>query len=238
MMLYANGCSMTSGEELGGEKYNSDGIKVLDLDVVYKLKHSWPQQLATLLEMDCFNDAKGGASNDRITRTTIKWTAKYLKSNKPEDLFVVIGWSTPSRIEFRIDNRWMTILPQWEPPMNPMKKITKFYVDNIYDEICDNSRTIINVLSLQSWLKVNKIPYLFTNTLLLDYKQMDKDVKNMLDKKRYLHALTVSFNMYEVCNSYPRGPRSHPLKEGHEAWANILQQYIQENKWILKHDNS
>jgi len=241
MMLYANGCSMTAGEELGGDVFDSRGYKISDVSTEYRLENAYPKKLADLLNMDCFNDACGGSSNDRITRTTIDWTSNYLQTNKAEELFVVIGWSAPNRIEFRIDDRWIDILPQWVPPEEPMKTITNFYDDNIYDEIYDDTRTVINILSLQSWLKTNKIPYLFTSALHVDYTKMCVYVKTMIDMielNRYFHMLDSKYHMYRMCNNYPKGPREHPLEEGHAAWARILHQHITQNKWILKHDNS
>ena len=120
-----------------------------------------------------------------------------------------------------------------------MKKIGRFYTNNIYDEVYDDSRTIVNVLSLQSWLKANKIPYMFTSGLWLDYTQMNEDMKSMVDMidlKRYFNAMDSTFHMYKICDAYPKGPRHHPLEEGHAAWASMLYQYIQENKWMLKYD--
>ena len=39
MILYVNGCSMTAGEELGGEIFKNNGEKLSDIDWEYKFNH-------------------------------------------------------------------------------------------------------------------------------------------------------------------------------------------------------
>lgn len=241
MMLFANGCSMTEGAELGGEELGPQGQFIRDLDPEYKTENAWPQKVASSLDMSCVNIAQGGASNEKITRTTIEWTADYLKENKAEDLFVVIGWSAPQRTEIKIGEQWFDFMPHHIPTNKKLKTVHDFYLDHIYDHISDYAKSLISVLSLQSWLKVNKIPYLFTNSLMLIYTEMPKTMLSMIDNidsSRYYGYSDLKKNMmFKVTESYPRGPRNHTLAEGHAAWSLVLRTHINKNKWLLEHDN-
>ena len=61
MLLYANGCSMTLGDEM------SDPSRTC-----------FPTLVAEHFGFDLHNDAHSGASNCRILRTTLLWLADYL----------------------------------------------------------------------------------------------------------------------------------------------------------------
>ena len=74
-MLFTNGCSFTEGYDLPD------------------FTCSWPHQLAELCESPVTNLALGGASNDRITRTTKEW----LCTNSAD--LIVIGWTQYDRNE-------------------------------------------------------------------------------------------------------------------------------------------
>ena len=64
MILYANGCSMTEGDELdNGTLLNIAGAT---RDREFKLTKRWPSVLANDLGMAVINDAIGGASNDQF----------------------------------------------------------------------------------------------------------------------------------------------------------------------------
>ena len=133
MILYANGCSMTYGAELGGEiVINGMGVKELNPD--FRKKNAWPSILGKLLKVEkTFNDAIGGGGNDRMFRTTMEWTSNYLRDNDGRDLFVAIGWSAPERTEYRIDGKWWNILSQFSPTNVPQNIIDlqKFHTNEI-----------------------------------------------------------------------------------------------------------
>lgn len=238
MLLFANGCSLTEGHELGGVTPNSNGV-LISVDPVYKENNAWPKLLANKLNMDCVNHAQAGGSNDRIIRTTLDWTATYLQDNKAEDLFVVIGWTSSNRTEFNINGQWCHILPQWETAYEDriVRKVHKFYKTYIYDEDVDAERKIRNVLLLQSWLKVNKISYIFCNCLIGDSSPLkyetrtgkELNISNNIDSKLYYGYNNPVMYMNNVCKGLPHGQRGHPLGEGHKLWADTLYKYIKEN---------
>jgi hypothetical protein len=84
VLLLANGDSFTYGYELPN-KYDA-----------------WPYVLGKTLNFDVINYGICSGSNDYIRRTTLE----YLLSNnpKPEEIFVIIGWSSEIRWEGFLDD--------------------------------------------------------------------------------------------------------------------------------------
>lgn len=222
MLLYANGCSMTYGAELGG----MGSFAETERENKYRIEHAWPNQLGKLLNMQSINDAKGGSSNDRITRTTLEWISKYRSEGKDlTKLFVVIGWSGEQRREF-LSNRgeWYDLLPHWIPKNNkPIAKITKIYIRYFFNRQADVIRSTIHFITLQSFFKVHNIPYLFFNALheyiLKDFNTEAKHLYKLIDFRRFY---LVDGGMYKNSQEYPVGPNNHPLEKGHKVWANQL----------------
>lgn len=227
--LYANGCSMTYGAELGGDILDKNRLFIAETDAEVRKNYAWPNILSTSLNMRSINDAAGGSSNDKIFRTTMEWTCKYLKEEKRgQDLFIVIAWSEQSRKEYKINGYWHDVVVNFPPTHEDLLNTYNFHVENLLDEDFDSIRTLQFVLSLQSWFKINQICYLFCNGLSNKYNKKNEVIKNMLfhiDRKRYFGIDNQIF-MYDECSQFPKGPRNHPLTEGHQNWANLLYDYI------------
>ena len=83
-MIYFNGDSHTYG---------------IDLDPAQRFSNLVAQQFDRLL----VNDAKVGASNTRIIRTT----KQYLENNKPD--LLVIGWTTWEREEWEYQGQYYDV---------------------------------------------------------------------------------------------------------------------------------
>jgi len=192
MFLYANGCSLTWGDELANvslstkktieqqktwekitrnrpptnKKYWSISSILSDNDE-YRLKKSWPGQLKTLLNFSDFeNDGFPGGSNKRIVRTTIDWVL--YNKHKFSNLFVVIGWTYYSRTEI-----WDEICNSYKQynitPNNGMDKDEKKFLENYWQRTYNEYERVNNFLQeiiiLQSFLKEKNINYLFFNAI-------------------------------------------------------------------------
>lgn len=232
-LLYANGCSMTYGAELGGMQSEAETVQ----ENIHRLRYAWPNQLATLLGISSINDAKGGSSNLRILRTTIEWISHYKNNgNDLSKLFVVIGWSSDARQEFRDfhDDMWWDLLPQWKGQPNPTReKARKAYVKHFFNPKADIIWTCVYIISLQAFLKVNNIPYLFFNGLVENI--FGSFVENEGEAQPFYDLIDMSRfyvndgGMYLYCvKNHKCGPLQHPLEEGHAAWAKILYDIIME----------
>lgn len=91
--LYANGDSWTNGDEIiDPQVTDSDSIRYYN---------TWPWLLSQQLGIPvCVNDAQGGTSNARIFRRTNDFIFRWIAKNRsPNDLTVIIGWTTPERSE-------------------------------------------------------------------------------------------------------------------------------------------
>jgi len=211
MFLYANGCSLTWGDELatiilsdkgknydknrwdkiaatrppGCDEYQSTSVLISDNEE-YRLAHSWPGQLSKLLDCEDFeNDGFPGGSNKRILRTTLDWILYNKERHK--DLFVVIGWTYHNRIEI------------WDQPTKSYKqynlnlnknmdkdeaKFIEGYWQRTYNEYERLSNFFQEVIILQSFLKSYEIDYLFFNAI-----QDFKDIKRNMDLFVFKHLI-------------------------------------------------
>mgnify|MGYP001400548435 FL=1 len=67
----------------------------------------WASKLGDKLNMNVVNLGESGGSNQRILRTTTEWILDYFYYDPlydtAKDLYVIITWSSPDRIELRMD---------------------------------------------------------------------------------------------------------------------------------------
>ena len=116
--LYTNGDSWTAGDIVDPELFGDNLSKVNDPDnKPYRLPRVWPHKIGKELNIEVINNSHAGGSNDRIFRSTVNDILGLLKNNKPEDLLVIIGWSSPERKDFfhreltSEEGRWTTLQP-------------------------------------------------------------------------------------------------------------------------------
>ena len=107
MILYTNGDSWSFGTEL---------------DLETRSKNRYSSIISKEKNMVDFNISTSGASNDRIVRTTLRdisliqngkdiWSENTQNINVSlDDLYVVIGWTSPTRFEYYNEklNQWKT----------------------------------------------------------------------------------------------------------------------------------
>lgn len=181
-ILYANGCSMVEGCELGNKQFNYDEAKLGPLTSKSKfynlskehLHHmsinNWSYKLKELLGFDAYmNSARPGSCGKRIVRTSILDILKLLQTYKPEDIFVVIGWTRINRFEF-LDPSGIEY--QFAPGTRVRSRslIHKKILDmaDIYEVyIAQNFRQnqlnhFMHVLEMQNFLKCMNINYMFS----------------------------------------------------------------------------
>ena len=52
-----------------------------------------------------------GSSNDSIVRRLVPSVFELLKKYKGDDIFVIVGWTSPERKDFFTENNWETLYP-------------------------------------------------------------------------------------------------------------------------------
>ena len=158
MYLVANGCSHTAGAEI---EFPMQG-KCYD--------KAWPKHLADMLGYSHTNLSISGGSQKRIIRTTIEFIGNYLIEGKDlKDLFVIVLWPSPYRTELYIPDmpgregtNWHTFAVGNKYKGFP-KDVTNFYKYWVltYDTEQANVSYLLDVITLQSYLKFWKIKYFF-----------------------------------------------------------------------------
>lgn len=158
-------------------------------------KNTWPYFLEEKLGFTKFNHTGfGGASNKQIKMCLYNAIQKELLINKPQEIFVAITWSGPSRYCTFVENENINLYPYTSPePFNvvdsdvgnwvmlcsPWKhNLNKMYYsffENEYDSIID---TLYNILDTQNFLKSFGIKYIMTtswNIIKIPYDIWTKD---------------------------------------------------------------
>jgi len=155
-MILINGCSFTEGYDL--EDINDN----------------WPTQFSKLTNQDIINLALGGASNERIFRTTIEWL---VNNNVPEH--VIIGWTGHNRNELSHELgmyvRLLTTSIEQEngPKTDDLSVIHKTWMNHLLNEWINYRNWIYRLLFLQDYFESKKIKYTFfsafTDPLMIDF---------------------------------------------------------------------
>jgi hypothetical protein len=186
---------------------------------------AWPYQLADLLDYDAHNLGLSGASNTSILRRTLEALAV-----DNYDL-VVIGWTSPGRIEWKDDigipyNLWpgyadtagfFTHLPWRVDLLNYISRHhNPAYLYRLY---------LTYVISVQSYCKANNIEYRMMDVSYNNYyrkvgSEQDDKLEAKIDTEKFVGW--GSHGMAEIIKGCPVGPRLHPLEKGHKKIANEL----------------
>jgi len=170
MLLLTNGCSFTEGYDLPS------------------LTDSWPFVVGNLLNLQIKNLAVGGASNDRIYRTTIE----YLNIHPKPDI-VIIGWTRFCRNELTSSQGvYLRILPN-DCITEPHRvddidddKILRFWAENLYNDYINYRQWLNYVLHLQDYFSCKKISYKFfsalEDNLISDFRSENLRALELADK--------------------------------------------------------
>jgi hypothetical protein len=233
--IFINGCSHTAGSEIEGSTLG---------DSEYNRVQCFGAQLARRLGVDYTNVALPGGSNDYIFRTTNFWIQDNIELAK-QSLFL-INWTGAARAEYfhnGVDNNnwyWMHI------PFVPDEHVghlhpNSFSYINKHDHSNATSLTrhmfmsephwqinrYMNILNLQSMLKVHNIPYIFKNAL--EFCSNDTRYQyysSRIDRRNYKGYNDESESFFEHCLDAGfsiEGQLFHHHKiEAHTYWADKL----------------
>ena len=213
--LYSNGCSFLSTRP-------KDGVNTF----VTKI-------LAEQYNLQLFNLAMGGRGNDRISFTTKLW----FEQNGSSNTFAVIGWSSPFRNDYVTNDGWKKgRIPNMDLTWRTWKVSDQLrFVNSNHGWDIDNTATmkfLDHVFDLQTYFKLNKIPYVMYNALSnavnLNNSDFNKIVKS-LDEKRFFKPQTshYDFVISEKLISSKNDP--HPNVKGHQEWTEQLKEFIDAN---------
>jgi hypothetical protein len=232
-ILYTNGSSVEWGSELKNKQTERFSYIVAE-------HWNW---------IDC-NNASSGVSNDYMYRQTMRDVSHWLETNKcwseesgwveSDELFVIIGWTAPTRFEwwdgekYQQERLWVGY-DKWGE--NDRDKTTEDqFVLNQTELIPSYFRTFNQIIGLSSFLEKHKIPYYFYN-VFYDYNflNIQSDTKidqfgrteNQLCFESLWKQLPSEFkqaSMYNYIQSKGGGflERDHPNKESHYTWGSYI----------------
>lgn len=186
---------------------------------------AWPYRLADLLDYELYNIGQSGCSNASILRRTLEELAvdRY-------DL-VVVGWTSPGRIEWKDDigdayNVW----PGYPPDAkffedHPWRVDYLNFISRHHNSAYLYQQYLIQVIALQSYCNSKNIEYRMMNIRQKDYyrnvgKELHEQLSAQIDTDKFIGW--EEFGMAELTKDLPRGPGHHPLEKGHERIANEI----------------
>lgn len=239
-LFYVTGDSFAFGQELG------NASPELFHFTEYQRKHCYSGLISDRKNIPNYkNTACPGGSNERAYRLLINDISTALKIYKPEEIFVNVSITADTRREFcltdQINNNlnggdFYLHLNSWEPTDTPLeytKEMWRMLTKYFNHDIGHYTFGMMILLGMQNFLRVNKVPYLFTSSMGNDYdkavqeKFISQVLVDQIYEKRYLRD--ISFMHFNWHKNLPTGPGLHPLEEGHVEWANYIQNYIDDN---------
>lgn len=230
--LYTNGDSVVWGAEL--ENKTEERFSKI-------LADRW-------MRIDC-NNASAGVSNDYIYRQTMRDISHWIDTQQlwseetgwvtSENVFVVIGWTAPTRFEWwnghqYVQERLWTGYDKWGSP--DMNRTTEDdFVLHQTELIPSYIRTLNHVNALHSFLTNNSIPHYFFN-VFYEYNSFPEPNGKIDVFGREQHQLSINSLLKLTPNSFRNEtmynyikenggrflPRNHPDKLSHKLWAEFL----------------
>lgn len=207
-------------------------------DELDDIHDAWPYKLANLINYNVVNLGQSGCSNTSILRRTIVELAGL--ANEKYDL-VVIGWTSAGRVEWKDDigveyNLWPGYLGRSKFfHDHPWRNDWLNYINKYHNSEYLYQQYLVNVISLQSYLKANNIPYVMLNIVNNEYYRSSSlkglgYLANEIDKNNF--PGWDNFGMAEIASNCPKGPGGHPLELGHQQIANRIYEHIRTLEWV------
>lgn len=175
----------------------------------YRIKKIFPTYLAELMDADVINLSWPADDNGTILNRTITYiTENYISKNiSTENLFVIIGWSSPERNFFWYkDENFSSRFRLWPQVKHfdkkPQEKFWELYVTYLWNQEEYLPRYVMNVLQLQNFCEVNKIKWMCFNSFyqtpnenITEWSDLDvrKELEFLKDKKA-LHGFSFNQN--------------------------------------------
>lgn len=175
----------------------------------YRIKKIFPTYLAELMGADVINLSWPADDNGTILNRTITYiTENYISKNiSTENLFVIIGWSSPERNFFWYkDENFSSRFRLWPQVKHfdkkPQEKFWELYVTYLWNQEEYLPRYVMNVLQLQNFCEVNKIKWMCFNSFYQTPNEnitewSDLDVRKELEfltNKKALHGFSFNQN--------------------------------------------
>ena len=217
--IYANGCSMTAGDEL-------------PKNIIEQARY--PSLVADYYNVPVYNNAEGGGSNSRIIRTTTQDLIDL--KNQGRSPFVIIGWTAHHRFEVCNEHHeWLQFNAGKE---SKDQEFEKMYWSRYGSDIGNIESFAVQVMLMQKFLESYNIPYLMLhafNPVSIPRNHKLNDFAEHLDYRYFLPDLSLRGYLTQWPN-IEFGSGGHPLEEGHKKISEFIIELI-ENRYEFSNRN-
>ena len=239
-LLYVNGCSHCCGAEIS---YVGSHRESKDLEL------SWPGKLAKSYNLIHKNDALSGQGNQSIFSNTVHSILNLLKTHKPEEIFVIIGWSGFERTDYIYEDKRYMFIPGFQEvkqfsmwPSVIKKAFNSWILGCDFDNHLMN-QNLLYYFSMKNFLEKYNVEYYFINTVHsyvvpvknlmhdLDNFKVTTDLVDMLKNDvRYLEPFNNDMAYYQYMkvryNGHIDGRNHHFLEDAQQEWAELIDEKI------------
>jgi len=198
----------------------------------YRIPRIFSTHLGKLFDSDIINLSWPADDNGTILNRIITYvTTNYINKKVPtDDLFLIVGWSSPERTFFWYkDDMLSHKFRLWPQDLNVTNKgeseLWKTYVEYFWNQEEYLPRYVMNVLQFQNFCEVNNIKWLCFNS----FYQTPNSNLNMwidLDIKNELKNLNIGSSVYQ--DSRTNGRSYYPYEY------NSIWETIDENRFYKK----
>jgi len=207
-IILCDGDSWTAGDIVDPELFGDELYHVNHPDNdQYRIPRVWPG----MLDYETINQSVAGSSNDAIVRRVLRKVIELLENNQPENLFVIVGWTSPERKDFYYKNNhgsWETIYPaQLEQDFDyddeskkELKQFYKIYLKYFWNREEYLERYIQQNLIIHYFLQDKGIKHLFFDAFyeskdggLWDSKDLLDTLSNQISNRTFSDKLQKEF---------------------------------------------
>lgn len=241
-ILFANGDSNTIGAELNPN------------DIYQDPKNAWPRWLSDKYNVPAVNIAVGGSGNEQICRSTITYISAMIELDtyKPEDIFVVILWTSFNRYEYWSYDERSHRSNSINSTHNPKGNIRKYveYKTLIESDHYMQYKNLYYMYNTAKFLESYGIKYFFANglktfmtpddfdesdeqnELKMEYRMLYDIYKKRIPDHLGFHDDSSLFRQYltqQGCSLTNLGFKKHFGIDGQKQYAEFLYDRIQES---------
>ena len=221
MKIVTAGDSFTYGEELAD------------------LQTAWPHLLGKKIGAEVVNLGRPACSNDKIFRLVFEHLIDY---NSSKTDLVIIGWTSPGRMEFADDIGYYDVWPGYGGNLFTRdgchwRQELVNYISQYHNSKYLHKKFLQQVIMMQNFLTARGIRYVMLNTLQNEYyKQQPIDNPDRSDYfKEIDQTHFIEFNksgMIEWAEGCPKGLNGHFLEKGHQRVADRVYEHIRNLGWV------
>jgi len=239
-VLLVAGCSHSCGNEISGP---------LTYRCPENLDLCFGGRIARGIGYQHLNVAVGGNSNEIIAATVVHHVNKLLVDHLPEDVLVLVGWTSFTRTHVIVGDRVIKFSPKinrspwWDSYPEPAKRYFDAWIRVIGQDEGHNAHAR-NYTLVSSFLRSRGVRYVFFNAI----SAVERPTRNPCHEVGDLEIDEISFGNMETDPFYlspfawemtydshsrarfdPRkdGRHGHFAEEAHEEWARVLMPLIE-----------